>query len=86
MLFGISRLAVHAHTVPEVLAGGAIGLAGAGALAWLAGPRPPARRWPASVAAIALLAALHGVHLHAETALHEGGLFRWLPLPAACHR
>ena len=84
VLFGITRLAVHAHSVPEVIAGGVVGLAGAAALAWLAGPRPPAPSWPASLGAVAVLAALHGVHLHAETALHDAGLFRWLPLPAAC--
>lgn len=84
VVFGISRLAVHAHSVPEVIAGGAIGVAGAIVLAWLAGPRPPVPSWPASLGALAVLAALHGLHLHAETVLHDGGLFRWLPLPAMC--
>ena len=85
VVFGISRLAVHAHSVPEVLAGGAVGLAGTAGLAWLAGPHPPVPGWPASLAAVAVLTILHGLHLHAETALHDTGLFWWLPLPSACH-
>ncbi len=84
VLFGISRLAVQAHTVPEVLAGGAVGLVGALVMAWLAGPRPPMRGWPAALGAAAILIGLHGVRLHAETALHQSSLFTWVPLPAVC--
>ncbi len=85
VLFGLSRLAVHAHSVPEVLLGGAIGLAGVAVLALLAGPRPPARGWPAALAAVAVLVGLHGLRLHAEAALHGFALFTWLPLPTECH-
>ncbi len=73
LLFGATRLAVGRHTLPEVLVGGAVGLAGALASAWLAGPRRPGARAPglAVVAAVALLAvvALHGQRLHAEPKL-----------------
>ena len=85
VFFGFTRLAVHAHSVPEVLAGGAVGLAGAAVLAVLAGERPPVKGWPAGVAALAVLVCLHGQRLHAETALHNFWLFTWLPLPATCH-
>ena len=84
IMFGISRVAVHAHTVPEVVVGGLIGLAGAGLLATIAGPRPPSRAWPAAVISVALLLMLHGIRLQAETALHGMALFGWLPLPATC--
>ena len=84
VLIGITRLAVHAHSVPEVLLGGAVGLAGAGLLAVLAGPRPPTRGWPAAVGAVVVLIGLHGVRLNAETSLHHLGLLAWLPLPAVC--
>ena len=84
-LFGISRLSVQAHSVPEVLAGGAIGLAGVLLLAVLAGPRPPVPGWPAAAGAVAVLIGLHGLRLHAEAPLHSLGLFTWLPLPAVCH-
>ncbi len=70
--------------MPEVLAGGAVGLAGVLAMVALAGPRPPMRGWPAAVGAAVVLLALHGVRLHAEAALHDGSLLGWLPLPAAC--
>lgn len=84
VLFAVTRLAVHAHTVPEVIAGGIVGLAGAAALPILAGPRPPSPVWPAALAACVILVGLHGVRLHAETALHSLRLFTWLPLPTAC--
>ncbi len=83
-LVGTTRLEVHAHSVPEVLAGAAIGLAGAALLAVLAGPRPPVRGWPAALAAVAVLAGLHGLHLQAEAALHGFTPFTWLPLPTMC--
>ena len=75
LLFGSTRLALRVHTLPDVLVGGAVGLAGALVLAKLAGPRRPAA--PASgravVAAVALLGALtlHGHKLHAEAALRS---------------
>jgi hypothetical protein len=84
LLFGITRLAVHAHSVPEVVVGGVVGLAGAGALAVLAGPRPAVRSWPAALASVCILIGLHGLRLHAESALHGFALFSWLPLPTIC--
>ncbi|MBD0270621.1 MAG: phosphatase PAP2 family protein [Acetobacteraceae bacterium] len=74
-LFGFSRWALRYHSLADVLVGGAVGLAGVLALAWLAGPRR--REAPASglavVAAVSLLAVLtlHGTKLHAEAALRS---------------
>ena len=84
VLFGITRLAVHAHTVPEVLLGGAVGLAGVVVLAMFAGRRPAGPGWLPALGAIAVLGGLHGLRLNAETALHGAGLLAWLPLPGAC--
>ncbi len=73
LLFGATRLAVGRHTLPEVLLGGAVGLAGALVLARLAGPSraAAAAAAPAVVAAVALLAvvALHGQRLQVEPTL-----------------
>jgi membrane-associated phospholipid phosphatase len=67
LLFALTRLALHAHTAADVLAGGAIGVAGAIALVHFAGQRPPALRVaiPAAVA-VAVLLLFHGQHLRAE--------------------
>ncbi len=83
-LFGVSRLAVGAHDVPEVLAGAAVGLAGAGFLVLLAGRRPPMRMGLAGAAALLLAVGLHGTRLSAETMIHRSSLLTWVPLPAAC--
>jgi membrane-associated phospholipid phosphatase len=66
-LFGGTRLALHEHTRLDVLAGALIGIAGAVALARLAGPRPPGlRRVMPLAAALVVVALFHGQHLRAE--------------------
>jgi membrane-associated phospholipid phosphatase len=73
VVIGTSRLLLGAHSLPETLAGGAVGIAGAWLLARLAGPRPQAlrARWVAAVVVVVLLL-LHGSRLPAETQI--GGL------------
>jgi|SRR6185312_8033755 len=67
VLFGASRLALGAHTLPEAVVGGLVGCAGVAVIACLAGPKPPRMRHAALLAApLLLLVLLHGVHLHAE--------------------
>ncbi|HTC09901.1 MAG TPA: phosphatase PAP2 family protein [Acetobacteraceae bacterium] len=65
-LIGATRLVLGYHTPPEVLLGGAIGVAGALGFAALAGLAPSLRlRWLfAAVVIVAVL--LHGQHLDAE--------------------
>ena len=83
-LFGFTRWALRYHSMADVLVGGAVGMAGVLALAWLAGPPragddespagPGSRRaGMAVVAAVSLLAVLtlHGTKLHAEAALRS---------------
>lgn len=72
---GVSRVAIHAHSLTEVLVGSLIGIA---ALALFAGqfwPRRPAepRLQPMLIACIALMVMLNGQDLHAEGFLHTIG-------------
>ncbi len=85
VLFGVSRLAVHAHVPAEVLMGGGIGLAGAAVLVPLAGRRPDLRTWPFVLAAALVALAFHGLRAQAERLTHDAWLFAWVPLPVACH-
>ncbi len=86
IVVGITRIAVHAHVLAEVVAGGAVGLVGAAMLAALAGPRPPLRRnWPIWIGATVVMVIFHGTRLHLEDVAHHFWLYAWLPLPAMCH-
>jgi len=82
VVIGISRLALGMHTLPEVVLGALVGVAGAAALARLAGPLParlPVRRLLTVVALVAAL--FHGLHLPAEAAIRHAALHvgRFLP-------
>lgn len=67
LVIGLSRIALGMHTWPEALLGGAVGVAGALALARLAGPRPAHMhlRWIA-MAAVVVVTLFHGLRLPAE--------------------
>jgi membrane-associated phospholipid phosphatase len=73
LLFGFSRVELQVHTLADVLVGGAVGLAGAVVLVWLAGPHRADARSTAMpvVGAVALVAmlAFHGQRLIAESEL-----------------
>ncbi len=84
LLFGISRVAVGAHDVAEVLAGAAVGLAGAALLAAIAGRSPPMRLWPIGLATLVVMFVFHDRRLDAEGMIHNFAFFTWLPLPAVC--
>ncbi len=71
---GWSRLLLHAHTVPEVLIGAAIGLAGAALLTWLtrATTAPPVLRPIPLICVVAAVTMLfHGLHAPAEAAIRH---------------
>ena len=65
-LVGATRLTLMVHTPGEVLAGAAVGLAGAAVLAAAVGPRHHSPAWPMSAAAVCASFLLHGAHLPAE--------------------
>lgn len=71
LVIGISRLVLGMHSLPEVVVGAVVGLAGAAALIGLAGPPPTLK--PGKLAAVVLLVAVlfHGLHLPAEAAIHN---------------
>jgi membrane-associated phospholipid phosphatase len=67
-VIGVSRLVLGAHSLPEVVLGAVVGLAGAFALPLLAGPRPQSgldvRR--IVIIAAAIVVVFHGLHFPAE--------------------
>ena len=68
---GLTRLALHVHTVADVVAGAAVGVMGAVLMAHLAGPRPSRLGAPWLLAGACLvLLVFHGDRLEAESRLH----------------
>ncbi|MSP02671.1 MAG: phosphatase PAP2 family protein [Acetobacteraceae bacterium] len=65
---GYSRVALGLHSVPEVLLGAALGIAGAGLLPRVAG-QPRGRRAAFLIVAAVVAMALNGVRLPAEAAI-----------------
>lgn len=82
--FGVSRVAIGVHTVPDVAVGSVVGITGAMALLFLAGPRPTLRLWPTLGGVLLVLAAAHGNRLQAEELIQRFPLFAMLPLPQSC--
>ncbi len=75
-LIGLSRLLLGAHSLPEVVVGSLVGLAGAAVLLRLAGPPPPGfdLRRTALVAATVLVL-FHGLHMPAEAHIRASASF-----------
>lgn len=71
IVIGISRLVLHDHTVPEVLVGGLIGMAGAAALMHLTGPPPRLRIKPLLATILITALIFHGLRLPAEAAIRH---------------
>jgi membrane-associated phospholipid phosphatase len=79
ILIGQTRLALGVHSVAEVILGALVGIGGAVALHGMAGPPPNLRVLPLAVAVGAVVIALHGTRLPAETTIrHTAGLLRQL--------
>ena len=74
VVIGVSRLVLGMHSLPEVVLGTVVGLAGAAALYTLAGAPPVLR--PARVFAVAVIVAalFHGMHLPAEAAIRHSAI------------
>jgi membrane-associated phospholipid phosphatase len=71
IVIGVSRLVLGAHSLPEVVVGALIGLAGAGALLCLAGPPPRLQIAPLFAVIVVVAALFHGLHLPAEAAIRH---------------
>lgn len=87
LVIGASRVALGAHTVPEVVLGGAIGIAAAMAFARWSG-RPPSTVRGSRVVLVAAAAALflHGSHLRAEAVFRNKALLHTWPLSICSER
>jgi membrane-associated phospholipid phosphatase len=83
-IFGASRLALGMHTLPEVIVGGLVGMAGAWLLSKVAGPAPKRLKIGGVLAVVvAVLILFHGFHLPAEARIyHAAALLRVWPLSA----
>jgi membrane-associated phospholipid phosphatase len=84
VVVGISRLVLGAHSLPEVVLGAMVGLAGALALPLLAGPPPSGldvRRIAIIVAAVVVV--FHGLHFPAEAHIRATA-YRVAHLLAVC--
>ncbi|MEA2774744.1 MAG: superfamily, partial [Acetobacteraceae bacterium] len=71
VVIGVSRVLLGMHSLPEVVVGALLGLAGAAALLRFAGS-PPRLRIAPLIAVIVVVAGLfHGLHLPAEAAIRH---------------
>ncbi len=75
LCIGLTRLALHAHTLADVLVGAVVGVAGAAAMRWMAGPRPVRLSQPRLLLlACVVMLLFHGHRVEAEMRI------RWLAL------
>ena len=77
-VIGLTRLALHVHTVADVVLGGAIGMAGVALLSRLVGPRPPCLRAPWLLVPVCIvMLVFHGDRLQAEAGIRWFALDIW---------
>jgi membrane-associated phospholipid phosphatase len=78
LIFGLTRLALQVHTVPDVLAGATVGIAGAIVMRRLAGNRPARLSSPRlTLAACVVMLLFHGHRLAAEPRIRALALNIW---------
>jgi len=82
-LIGLTRIALGAHTWPDVIAGAFAGLAGIACLARLAGPPPRPRIARLLAVTIVVIGIMHGTHLRAESDI-QGVAHRLAALLPGC--
>lgn len=71
IVIGVSRLVLGVHSLPEVMIGALLGLAGAAALMRFAGPPPRLKPAPLIAVVVIVAALFHGLHLPAEAAIRH---------------
>lgn len=78
LVFGLTRLALEVHTIPDVMVGAIIGVTGAVVMRRLAGARPAGIASPRlALAALAMMLVFHGHRLNAEPRIHVLALDVW---------
>ncbi len=82
VVIGISRLVLGMHSLPEVILGAMIGLAGAAALLRFCGPPPRLRIAPLIGVIVVVAAVFHGMHLPAEAAIRHTAFRAAMFIPA----
>jgi membrane-associated phospholipid phosphatase len=83
LVIGVSRLVLGMHSLPEVIVGAVIGLAGAVALLRFAGPPPRLQIAPLVLVVVVVAGLFHGLHLPAEAAIRHTA-FRAAQFIPAC--
>ena len=82
VLFALTRLVLEVHTLPDVIAGGAVGLCGALLIGVFAGPSPMTVRWRWIAAACLVIAVLlHGTRMPMELLIHAAAAQLWASTP-----
>jgi membrane-associated phospholipid phosphatase len=71
VVIGITRLVLGAHTIPEVIVGGIIGMMGATALLHLTGTPPRLKIKPLIAVVLIVATMFHGLRLPAEAAIRH---------------
>jgi hypothetical protein len=71
IVISISRIVLGAHTVPEVIVGGVIGMAGAAAMMHFTGTPPRLRVKPLVAVTLIVVVLFHGLRLPAEAAIRH---------------
>ena len=72
VIIGLTRIALGAHSPPEVVLGAIVGVSGALALTWMAGQSmPQINLRPMLFAIVMVLVIFHGWHMPAEAHIHN---------------
>ena len=82
IVIGLSRLVLGMHSLPEIVLGALIGLAGAAALLRFVGAPPRLRVAPLIAIIVMVTALFHGLHLPAEAAIRHTAFHAAQYIPA----
>jgi membrane-associated phospholipid phosphatase len=82
IVIGMSRLVLGMHSLPEVVIGALVGLAGAAALMRFAGQPPRLKIAPLVAVVVVVAMIFHGFHLPAEAAIRHTALRAAQYIPA----
>lgn len=76
LVIGTTRFVLGAHSLPEIVVGGLVGLVGTVTLLWLTEPPPKhVNRCSIGVIVLVVLLVFHGMHLPAEGRIRSGSRY-----------